>query len=132
MMRSPPGPSQPVISSDTTARDLDRKLRRVDAECERRIQAAFPLQEQLCLTAALLAGASGFVPSPEIQGVYSQGYIIARDRDRAREMIRTMIEHRQAAEALKLKIVRSAPHAQSIDVGSAKHWPASKGIENED
>lgn len=132
MMQSPPGPAQPVISPDTTARDLERKLRRVDVECERRLQAIYPMQEQLFLMAAMLAGRVGFVPSVEIRGIHSQGYIVARDSARGLEMIRAMIEHRHAAEALKLLIVRNPMHAQSIDVASAKHWPALKGIENED
>lgn len=120
------------VSADTSERDLKRKLRRVDAECERRILAAWPTSEQLFLLAVLAAQIAGVKPREEIRGVGSQSYLVAREKQRAAEMITAMIDHRHAAEALKLAIVRSPAQMQSIDVGNPKYWPAAKGAQHED
>lgn len=119
------------VSADTSERDLKRKLRRVDTECERRILAAWPASEQLFLLAVLAAQIAGVKPREEIRGVGSQSYLVAREKQRAAEMITAMIDHRHAAEALKLAIVRSPANMQSIDVGNPKYWPAEKGAPNE-
>lgn len=103
---------------------LARKIKRIDDECSRRIQRAFPLQDQVNILVSMLAESFGFTPGAEIRGVSSQAYVIAKDRGRVVEYVRCVIEHRHAAEALKLHAARNLPLINSIDVSLASHWPA--------
>lgn len=105
---------------------LDRKLKRIDGECERRILARFSVQEQINILAACLAKLIGETPSEDIRGVSSAAYHAARDRARAGEMLATISEHRHAAEALKVYCTRNPAQLAAIDVGADRHWPKRK------
>lgn len=111
---------------------LERKKRRIDDECARRIAGIFPLQDQIAILAACLMRIMGTPAGSEIRGVTSAAYHLERDRARAADMLRCISEHRHAAEALKVYCARNPASIAAIDVSAAKYWPAMKGPHNED
>ena len=112
---------------------LARKCARIERECEKRIQAHYSLQVQLYAFASALAPALGYTPGQNIVGVSSENYIAVRDKRRGAEICRCILEHRAAAEALKVFCARNIQQINSVDVSAARFWPpAPKGPENED
>lgn len=110
---------------------LDRKIKRINSECERRILAIFSTQDQINILAACLAKIIGEAIDEDIRGVSSAAYFAARDRDRAGELLRVIMQHRQAAEALKVYCARNPALLGAIDVASEKHWPKRKAPSDE-
>lgn len=91
----------------------ENKLKRIDVECSRRIAAIFPLQDQINILLSIMADKIGVTLSGEF----------ARDRDRAPAYLRTVLEHRLAAEALKAFVTKNPDLAASLDVSAAARWP---------
>ena len=98
------------------------KLKRVDRECDRRIQAIYPLQDQINILFSLMASKIG-VP---ITGEF------ARDQDRAAAYLRTVSQHRLAAETIKKYISENPALAAALDVSEAARWPKLERRTHED
>lgn len=89
------------------------KLKRIDRECDRRIQAIYPLQDQINILFSLLSKKIGV----QITGEY------ARDQDRAAAYLRTVQEHRLAAEIIKKFVSENPALAAALDVSESARWP---------
>ena len=111
-------PNRPEIT-------LVKKCQRIERECEKQIQAFYPVQVQLYIFASVMHRQLGYTPASEIVGVSSEGYLVDKDAARAPDLARCILEHRQAADALKIYVSRHAAQIHSIDVSSAKFWPAA-------
>lgn len=89
------------------------KIKRIDRECDRRISAIYPLQDQINILFSLLSQKIGV----QITGEY------ARDQDRAAAYVRTVLQHRLAAEAIKKFVSDNPAVAAALDVSDSARWP---------
>ena len=112
--------SEFIPSATETA--LERKLKRIDRECERRIEALFPIQAQLFLMVSMLADLTGYGKQLQKSGESSAGYLMARDRERVIAYMQAVTDHRHAAEALKAYVANHPTEIHSIDVNASKWW----------
>lgn len=105
---------------------LERKLKAIDRECARRIEALFPVQTQLNILAGILAEWSGYGEELRRQGAASSGFLQARDRDQAVEMFQVITDHRHAAEALRQFVISNPANIHDVDTGAEKWWPKAR------
>ena len=110
---------------------VQRFVKQIDREMNRRIQAKFPLQEQNFMIVSLLAQIIGIEGSTEIKGVSSEEYLFARDRVKVRGFIACVIRHRHAAEALQERVNSNKQLVNEIDLTEDKWWE-SAGAEHDD
>lgn len=110
---------------------IERKARKADQECERRIISAYPIQRQIFLALSLLYDLAGYSGDDQIRGVSSIDYIISRDKSDVKKFMRFVNSHRAAADALKTHIARNSDEIPRIDVTAEKWWPQARDYSDE-